>query len=576
MSSLESKYDFVIVGSGGGSMCAALAAKRLGKRAVILEKRGKIGGSTGFSGGVWWVPNNALMARQGIVDSYEMAKTYFEAVVTYKGPAVTRERRDAFLNAAPRMVRFLEQEGMKFRRPRTWPDYYDDLPGGVPEGRSLMAVNYNIRRLGKWADRLSTYAPMRVIPVGADLFPTLFMMKRTIAGKIAAARVAAALMAKRLFPWREIVANGAAIQGRMLEIALREQLPIFPDTAVVNFIVENNRIAGVVAEHEGNRTRVLATDGVLVNAGGFSRNQALRDKYQRRGESNVDWTNANPGDTGEVLEAMIELGAATDCMDTAWWVPTSRNLDGSWPKGQVSANGSVYPSMHHLDLSLPHLILVDQDGKRVADESGAYMEIGERMYDRQRETGRAIPCWTIFERRNRERYPWGAFPPGVTPQEWIESGYMKKADTLEELADMCGIDKAGLLAEVKKFNGYCRAGVDPEFNRGGRSFDRAHGDPTNRPNFNLGALEEGPFYAVAMYPGDVGTAGGVVTDQYARVLRSDGSSISGLYATGNSTASVFGRVYPGAGASIAASFTFALIAAYHSAGVDDQLGQLIG
>ncbi len=152
MSSLESKYDFVIVGSGGGSMCAALAAKRLGKRAVILEKRGKIGGSTGFSGGVWWVPNNALMARQGIVDSYEMAKTYFEAVVTYKGPAVTRERRDAFLNAAPRMVRFLEQEGMKFRRPRTWPDYYDDLPGGVPEGRSLMAVNYNIRRLSKWAD----------------------------------------------------------------------------------------------------------------------------------------------------------------------------------------------------------------------------------------------------------------------------------------------------------------------------------------------------------------------------------------------------------------------------------------
>jgi 3-oxosteroid 1-dehydrogenase len=576
MSSLESNYDLIIVGSGGGSMCAALAAKRLGKRAVILEKRDKIGGSTGFSGGVWWVPNNPLMARQGIADSVEKAKTYFDSVVTYKGPAVTQERRDAFLNASRRMVSFLEKEGMKFRRPRTWPDYYDDLPGGVSEGRSLMAVNFNIRRLGRWADRLSTYAPMRAIPVGADLFPTLFTMKRTMAGKVAAFRVAVALMAKKLFPWREIVANGAAVQGRMLEIALREQLPIFPDTAVADFIVENDRVVGVLIEQKGQRARVLANDGVLVNAGGFSRNQAMRNQYQQRGESNTEWTNANSGDTGEVLESMIKLGAATDCMDTAWWVPTSRGLDGSWPKGQVSADGSIYPSMHHLDLSMPHLMMVDQDGRRLADESGAYMEIGERMYDRQRKTGRAIPCWTIFEKRNRERYPWGAFPPGVTPQEWIDSGYMKKADTIEALAELCGIDKAGLLAEVEKFNGYCRAGVDLEFNRGGRCFDRAHGDPTNRPNANLGAIEEGPFYAVAMFPGDVGTAGGVVTDEFARVLRPDGSAIAGLYATGNSTASVFGRVYPGAGASIAASFTFALIAAHHSAGADHQLAKLIG
>jgi 3-oxosteroid 1-dehydrogenase len=197
------------------------------------------------------------------------------------------------------------------------------------------------------------------------------------------------------------------------------------------------------------------------------------------------------------------------------------------------------------------------------------MDIGERMYERQRQTGRAIPGWTIMDRRQREYYPWGVTPPGKTPQQWLDSGYMKKADTLEKLAFACGIDPAGLAAEVVRYNGFCETGVDLDFGSGSRVFDRAHGDPTVRPNPNLGAIKEGPFYAVAMYPGDVGTAGGVVTDEYARVRRSDGSLIPGLYAVGNSTASPFGRCYPGAGASIAPAFAFGFIAAHHSAGSDE-------
>jgi len=573
MPPLQQEYDLVIVGSGGGSMTAALVAKQLGKRAVILEKQDKVGGSTGFSGGVWWVPNNKLLAEAGIPDSFEKAREYFDSVVTYKGPGVTAQRRDAFLKAAPRMIEFLRGLGLKVRRPiDDWPDYYDEAPGGLPQGRSLVPESLNLNDLGEWKNHLSVYPPTTGLPLGPEEFPTLFLMKRTWAGKLRAAKFGLLMMRDKLTK-RVTVASGGAIQGRMLQIALREGVELQINTAAKRSIMEDGRVVGVVVDHGGREVEVRARDAVLVNVGGFSRNKAFRERVTD-GPTSDEWTSANPGDTGEMIQAMMDIGAATDCLDTAWWVVTSKNVDGSWPEGAIWKDGSLRPFMHHLDLSLPYSMMVDQNGRRVADEAGAYMEIGERIYQRQRETGKAVPCWVIFDKRHRDFYPWGPLPPGQTPQSWLDSGYMKKADTLEALAGLCGIDAAGLKAEVEKFNGYCAEGVDPEFNRGGRVFDNAHGDPTVKPNPNLGAIEQGPFYAVAIYPGDVGTAGGVVADEYARVLKPDNTPIPGLYAVGNSTASVFGRCYPAAGASIGASFTFGFIAAYHSAG-SNELEQIL-
>jgi len=570
---LKSEYDLVIVGSGGGSMCAALVAHSLGKSVVILEKQSVVGGSTSFSGGVWWIPNHPLLARAGVTDSYQAGRDYLDAVVAHDGPAVTRERSDAFLKAGPAMIAFLEEQGMKLRRPHdTWPDYYDERPGGLAQGRSIMAEPFNVHELGEWEAKLSQYPPMMELPLGPDEFPTLFLMKRTTAGKLKTLKYAAKAIADKL-TGRQTVTNGAAIQGRMLQIALKADLAPLPDTPVHDFIVEGGRVVGVRATHDGKPVEVRARGGVLVNSGGFSRNAAFREKHARQ-PSSADWTSANPGDTGEVLQAMMDLGAATDCLDTAWWVVTSRNTNGDWPLGAVWKDGRILPFMHHLDLSLPFSIMVDQDGRRIADESGAYMEIGERLYQRQEETGRAIPAWMIFDARHRARYPWGAQAPGVTPREWLETGYMKKADTLEELAVLCGVDQGGLKAEVDRYNAMCKTGIDTDFGRGGRAFDRAHGDPTVTPNPNMGPIEQGPFHACAIYPGDVGTAGGVVTDPYARVVRADGSVIEGLYATGNCTASVFGRTYPGAGASIGASFTFGFIAAHHAAG-SNELNRLL-
>ncbi len=555
-------YDFVIVGSGGASMCAALVAKSLGASALILEKQAKVGGSTGFSGGVWWIPNNPVMKRAGVADSYERARQYFDSVVTYHGPGSSPARRKAFLETGPDMVAFLERAGMAFHYADGWSDYYDELPGGEPRGRSLMARLFDINELGDWKSRLSMYRG-RQMPMGSDEYPTLFLAKRTWAGKRMALRLAARMLYAKL-TGKDLRSNGAAIQGRMLQIALRERLPIWTESPVQDFIVENGRVVGVVALRNGRETRVRARDGVLINAGGFSHNRDMRERFQPK-PNPWRWTNANPGDTGEMIEMAMRLGAAVDCMDEAWWVVTSLGPGESLPEGAVTADGTPIPFMHHLDLSLPYSIMVDQQGQRFCDESGAYMEIGQRMYRRQADTGKGVPSWVIMDSRQREYYPWGTAAPGQIPQAWLDSGYLKRADALGELAAQCGIDAAGLQATVQRYNQFCRAGKDEDFGRGGRAFDRAHGDPSVKPNPNLGPIERPPFYAVAMYPGDVGTAGGVITDEYARVLRADGSVIEGLYATGNSTASVVGRCYPGAGASIGASFVFGYIAAHHAA-----------
>ena len=560
----DDAYDLVIVGSGGGSMCAALAAKRLGKRALIVEKQHLIGGSTGYSGGVWWIPNNHVMKRAGSSDSLDDARRYFASTVTHYGPGSSPARREAFLRQGPHMVEFLEREGMKFVYADGWSDYYDERDGGKARGRSLLAENFDLNELGEWAAKLSIYKGP-ALPMSPAEFPTLFLAKRNMAGKKMAATLALRLLKDKLLG-RRTLAAGAAIQGRMLQMALREQLPIWTEAPLQRLVTEVDRVTGVVVARGGRELRVQARDGVLLNTGGFSRNAEMRRRFGPQ-PSSAEWTNANLGDTGEAIEMAMALGAAVDCMDEAWWVVTSLGPDGKPPKaGGWATDGQALPFMHHLDLSLPFSIMVDQLGERFCDEAGAYMEIGQRMYQRHKETEKAVPAWVIMDSRQREYYPWGTASPGQVPKEWLDSGYMIKAGSIDELAARTGIDGTGLKRTLERFNRFCATGVDEDYGRGSRAFDNAHGDPTVRPNPNLGPIERAPFYAVRMYPGDVGTAGGMVTDEHARVLREDGSPIPGLYATGNCTASVVGRCYPGAGASIGASFVFGYVAAHHSAG----------
>jgi 3-oxosteroid 1-dehydrogenase len=548
LSAEENTFDFIIVGSGGGSAPAALVMKDHGRSAVIIEKQAVIGGSSAYSGGVIWIPDNDHLKAAGIKDSPELARTYFDAMVGPPMPGSSAARRDAWIREGAQMVRFLERKGMKFFN-ALLPDYYDG-PGSLPQGRGLAAPLFDINQLGEWAPRLARPATGVRIAMHTMEGVHILLVKKTWRGRWTFLKVAFRTLRDKLLG-RITRGSGLALQGRLFQIALREETPIWTETPVRDLIYENGRVVGVVAEREGRAIEVRARLGVLVDAGGFSRNQEMRERYSPQPTS-ATWTQVNPGDTGEMLQAMMRLGAATDRMDEAFWFPCSYRPDGTTF------------SMHSAgDIGKPHCIIVDAAGRRFMDEAAPYMEIGKRMY----EAG-AVPAWAIFDSRHRRDYFWGALPPGKPPQALLDSGYLKTAETLEDIARQCGVDPPGLAQTVERFNGFCASGVDEDFHRGASHFDRHYGDPTAKPNPNLGTIEQAPYYAVALYPGDIGTCGGVVADEHARALRPDGTAIPGLYVTGNSAAAPVGRVYIGPGVAVGPSMVFGYIAARHAAGVN--------
>ncbi|GLR65498.1 3-oxosteroid 1-dehydrogenase [Acidocella aquatica] len=555
----DKTVDLLIVGSGAGSFPAALLARDHGLEPLIVEKCDKIGGTTAISGGVLWIPGNHLMARAGIADSHERAREYLDAAIWHDGPATTPARREAFLRHGPEAIEYLERKGMKLKRPKLWPDYHSDLPGAEQTSRSLLAELFDLNELGPWKTRLAL-SKMPPVRFTMDELSSLILVKRLWSSRLAALRLALRMLRMK-FTGQDLRGGGAAWQGRMLQIAVRENIPIWTETPVIRLLTDQGRVIGAEATHQGRTMRIHARRGVLLNSGGFARNAAMRAQYGRQ-PVYPQTTNAGPGDTGEMIEAGISLGAAVDCMDEALWGVSSLTPGEQLPPGATAADGTPLPFGHHFDISLPHAIMVDQNGMRFTNEAASYMEVGQNLYRRHAETGKGIPAWAIIESRHRERYPWGS-AAGKTPKNWLSSGYMKKAATLDALARECGIDPIGLRATVNRFNGFCRDGIDADFARGAKAFDNSHGDPTVTPNPNLGAIENPPFYAVAIYPGDVSTWGGLVTDEHARVLQPGGTPIKGLYATGTATASLCGRTYPGAGASIGPALTFGYIAALH-------------
>jgi 3-oxosteroid 1-dehydrogenase len=556
MSDFDEVCDFVIVGSGGGSMCAALLMRSLGKNVLILEKTDLIGGTTARSGGVMWIPNNPFMARDGVEDSLEKAATYLDSVLGSTEGALgsTRERRRTYLTQAPRMVEFLAAQGIKLNRVGEWPDYYDELPGGSAAGRTVVAELFDSNELGSWREKLRpSFIAVPGLPATLEEMMELPSLKRSwwvklLLLKLVLRGVAARITGKR---W---VAGGAALQGRMLQAALRTGVVFRTDSPVSELIVEDGRVKGVVTVKDGRPWRVAAPLGVLVNAGGFARNQRMRDRYAPG--TSVQWTMATPGDTGEMIEEMMRQGAAVAQMEER--VGTQVTLP---PGAELS---EAKPTAQALTAS-PHVILVDQSGVRYMNEGGSYMAYCKAMLERNK-TVPASPSWAVFDQQFMRNYMLaGTLPGKPKPQRWYDEGYLKKAGTIEELERLLGIEPGALAATVTRFNGFVSQNRDEDFHRGERAYDGWLGDAYHKPSKTLGSIAEAPFYAVPILPGDVGTYGGVVTDEHARVLREDGTVIAGLYATGVSTASVMGRAYPGAGSSVGPSFTFGYVAAKHAA-----------
>ncbi|HMK87012.1 MAG TPA: FAD-dependent oxidoreductase [Steroidobacteraceae bacterium] len=555
MTSFDEHLDLVVVGSGGGSMCAGLLLRSVGRSVVILEKTTLVGGTTARSGGVMWIPNNPFMKRDGVEDSLDKATTYLDAVLGSQpdAPGATVERRRTYLTEAPRMLEFLLSQGIRLARVKAWPDYYDEYPGGSVPGRTVVAELFDASELGPWEEKLRPSFIVAPVPATLEEMLELRAISRSFRVKLLALKLALRGVAAKL-TGKHWVAGGAALQGRMLQAALRAGVQIRTESPVSELIVENGAATGVVTVKEGHPWRVGARLGVLVNAGGFARNQRMRDRYQPG--TSVKWTMCAPGDTGEMIEEMMRHGAAIAQMEER--VGNQMTL----PPG--ADESEFKPSAQAMTAS-PHAILVDQSGVRYMNEGGSYMAYCKSMLERNKGVP-AVPSWALFDSQYLRKYMLaGTMPGSKKPQRWYDEGYLKKADTLEGLARELAIDPGTLESTVARFNDFVAKNRDEDFHRGERAYDRWLGDSFNKPSQTLGSISEPPFYAVPVVPGDVGTYGGVVTDAHARVLREDGAIIPGLYATGTSTASVMGRAYPGAGSSVGPSFVWGFVAAKHLA-----------
>jgi 3-oxosteroid 1-dehydrogenase len=549
MSGFDETYDWVVVGSGAGSMASALVMRQAGKSVLILEKTPFIGGTTAKSGGVIWVPNNHFMKEQGVADSAEAGITYLDAAAD-DVPGTSHEKRLVYVNESAKMIDFLVGQGVALERAsQFWPDYYDDLPGGCKTSRCVTAIPFNTNELGPWRTKLRK--GFMEMPVRLEDGMKLGTVRSHPSVKKLSRKIIWSVIKSKLMLKKEVSA-GMALQGRMLKASLAAGVELRTDSPVTELIIEGGKVVGVATP----TGRVGARLGVLVNAGGYAQNQAMRDRYMLG--TQAAWSQVPEGDTGDLHTEMERIGGVLAQMDQM--VGYQSTHAPGWETAYVT------PPAQSLTAK-PHCILVDQSGARYMNEGGSYELYCQTMRERNK-TVPAVPSWAIMDRHYVELYKVAdTWIDKKVPQNWIDTGYLHQADTVEGLAASLKADPAILKASIDRWNASCAAGKDEQFGRGNRAYDQFLGDPYQKPSPALGSIEKGPFYAVPVVPGDVSTYGGVITDSQGRVERADGSVIEGLYACGVSTASVMGGVYPGAGCSIGPSLTFGYIAAKHAAGV---------
>lgn len=540
---LPARVDVVVVGSGAAALTGAVTAAQAGLRTILVEMTGRWGGTSTYSAGGVWIPNNPLMRELGVEDSEEAALAYIDACVGDIGPFTSAARKRAFVQQGPRMVEFLRQLGLPWT-PGGLPDYYPHQPGFRPE-RSLVSAALDGRALGP------LLATMREPPnfpplvfTGKDV-PALVAPLRKWSHLATLARIFAATLG-----WKALgkvpLSMGRATTGHLMRIAQKLGVPIFLETGMSGLEIQDGRVAAIEVTQQGRKRRIEAR-AVLIAAGGFARNEAYRRRHQPVG---ADYSAAAPGDTGGPIQIAERAGAATALMDEAWWMPVVLLPDG---------NRGILVS----ERAMPHSLMVDQAGQRFMNEAQPYNDAGRALIERN-QVAPSIPSWLIIDARHRKHYAFATYPPRHTPRPLLDSGFFIKADSIDELAGKCGIDRPALRATIDRFNGFARSGDDPDFGRGRNAYDRVFGDGTVSPNPNLGTIEEAPFYAVRVYPGDLGTKGGLLTDEHGQVVDREGRPIAGLYAAGNSTASMMGRSYPGAGATLGPAMVFAYVAMRHA------------
>ncbi|MBP2478088.1 3-oxosteroid 1-dehydrogenase [Crossiella equi] len=534
------EVDLVVAGSGAAGMTAALTAAQLGLSALVLEKSTRYGGSTARSGGALWVPGNSVLRKAGVREG--SAAAYLEHLV---GDQVARARRAALLRHGPDMLDLvLAMTPLRLKWVPGYADYYPEAPGGTPLGRSVEPRPVSATAFGGEIEDLEPayLTPQYGVTVTAADYRWLNLVLRHPRGLWRALRVAARKGRDVLLRREPVLSMGQALAACLRAGLVRAGVPVWLDTPLLDLVTEDGRVTGVLVRQDGEEVLVGARCGVLLACGGFEHNAELRAAHHPS-PSCAEWSVGAVANTGDAILAAQRLGAAVELMDEAWWGPT------------IPLGGGPYFCL--AERTLPGCLVVNAAGQRFTNEASPYVDAVHAMH----QPGN-LPAWLVCDQRYRDRYLFAGLPPRQPfPKRWAELGVVRQAGSVEELAGLIEVPPAALRSTVDRFNGFARTGVDEDFGRGRSAYDRYYGDPWQRPNPCLGVLDKPPFAAVRLVPGDLGTKGGLRTDEHARVLREDGTPLPGLYAAGNTSAAVMGRTYAGAGATIGPAMTFGYLAA---------------
>ena len=557
---MEKSCDVIVVGSGAGAFVAAVRAASLGASVIMLEKEATYGGTSARSGGGLWVPNNEDIASVGVTDSADDGFQYMRKVIPQEQVADDTIRN--YIESAPQMLNFLSSATPVHYVPVPfYADYYPSYPGWKEGGRSMDPKPIDGSALGDMLYKMeNTPKQSRAMGIfgmsiieGSQILATAPGWRKIVAGIFARYLLDVGGRLKGMRDRR--LCQGTALIGGLYLTARKSGVELMLNTGVSKPVQEGNRVVGVIAHSkEHGEIELRANKGVVVAAGGFENNPQMRAD-NLPGPTSCNWSAASPGNTGDLIRAGQEIGAATGLMNEAWWAPVVKNGDAS--------------VVLFSEKSKPGLIIVDKKGRRFMNEAITYNSYGECFYNALEAGFDCVPAYMIFDGNYRQKYFFGGIPQSSMAPDFLNrsafgrDGMLIKAGTLEELADKLGVDIVGLQDSVKKMAEYAKSGVDEEFGRGSDAHDRMYGDIEVTPNPCLGPLDKAPFYGAPVYPGDIGTKGGLIIDNDGRVQDEQGNSIEGLYAAGNCTASIMGDKYPGAGCTLGPAMTIAYRAVNH-------------
>jgi succinate dehydrogenase/fumarate reductase flavoprotein subunit len=558
--------DVLVIGSGAGGLSTAITARKHGLDVVVIEKADCFGGTTAFSGGVLWIPGNRHASANGVTDTREAARTYlqYETGAFFDAACV-----DAFLDIGPKMLDFFERETQVRFVPTLYPDYHPDAPGGVDIGRSVVAAPFDASKLGTHLARLRpplatiTFVGMMFNSSNADLKHFFNATRSLKSACYVARRLASHLMDLARYRRGVQVTSGNALAARLAKSALDLGIPIHTSTGARELVMSGNRVSGARVTGPQGEYTITARRGVVLACGGFSHDVARIAKayaHVRRGGQHVSPVpDGNTGDGARMAEA---AGAQVPprYREPAAWMPVSL-------VPRKNGKPGVFP--HLLDRYKPGIIGVTRHGRRFTNEANSYHDVGAAMIEACK-GDRETAMWLICDHATIRKYGLGYAKPAPVPLgPHLRSGYLKKGRTLAELARDAGIDAVTLEATVRRYNESAVRGEDPAFGRGSTSFNRYLADHEQKPNPCVAPIGQGPYYALKVVMGDLGTFDGIVTNVEGKVLDARREPVPGLYAVGNDRASIMGGNYPGAGITLGPIMTFGYITGRHLAGHDD-------